>query len=222
MKLHFLLFLGAFSLSAGAAPTRTAKSSKVTLGTNHQVTFGSTFTSAAATTRTSAGLAKGSALKTYVTGDADLTVNYAYKVSPRIQLGFLASYYADGDETKFKDGTESASKSSELKLYGFLTYNFSEALTSSYYLTGLLGKEQSSSSTQETGSPTEKSDDDLTGVGLVFGKRFSLRGLGIFNLTYSPSIGIKRSLVGGDLSSDSKIDTLDSINLDVLKFDLLF
>ncbi|HXH29449.1 MAG TPA: hypothetical protein VNJ01_01430 [Bacteriovoracaceae bacterium] len=223
MKYIALAVLVVFSQQGLAAPRTVSKApaAKMAIGSKHQVSFGNTFSTAASGSRTSLGLNKDSDAISYLLGDADLSLNYAYKVLPRFQVGGIAGYSNDSEDIKYRDGSTLTEASTDIRIYLFVTFNFSQALSSSYYVTGLLGKELSDSESKDSALGTTKTDSDKTGAGLIFGKRFSLRSLGIVNLTYSPSISFKREIAGGDLKKEGT-DNLDSITLDLIKFDLLF
>ena len=63
------------------------------------------------------------------------------------------------------------------------------------------------SETKDTSDGTnDKSDWDASVMALSFGKRFSLKGIGIQNLTYAPQVSVAYGTIGGDLE-DAGVDS---------------
>ena len=79
------------------------------------------------------------------------------------------------------------------------------------------------SETEDTTETPPKTDSDI-GVSFVTiegGKRFSFDSLGLKNFTYSPSIAITSASYSDD-AKDAGLESSTSVQLNVLKFDILF
>lgn len=156
----------------------------------------------------------------------EVSFNYAYRFSERMQLGGFYQTWHQEYKFELRDGSSSSSDQ-ETQLYGlFLIYNFKPEISDSYFL-GLSvsffnHEEENSGDFGEAENKTPFEIDD-TGVTyeLVFGKRFSLKKWNINHLTYSPQIGIFHRTHGKDFD-DQEIVKGMGFSVQAIKFDFIF
>ena len=190
----------------------------------HMVTFGNNVTMGWSGSAATADVDSGLGIKDFTISNGEFAVNYAYRLASRFQLGFYLSNELDEQEVKARAGGKVKSEENHFSVYLLGTYNFSDDLSNAWYISAGIGKEYSKTETTDsTGGTVDKSetDYDVTGYILQVGKRFELKGLGIQNLTYSPSLTIHHGEAGGDLE-DGGVNSLTAVTLDLIKFDLLF
>ena len=156
----------------------------------------------------------------------DFSINYAYRLTDRFQLGaFLQSSH---EEHKFnKKGGGSAPTELEVNTYGlFGLLNFSDDITNSYYLgLGLsffsYEEETSHDFEDSEGKAPFELDDIGTTYELVFGKRWDLKHWQIAHITFAPQIGIYHRTHGKDFD-DQKVGNGTGLSFKPIKFDVLF
>ena len=157
---------------------------------------------------------------------SDLSLNYAYRISKRFQLG--AFYEGLHREYKFrrKDGGSSP-QTIESDTYGlFLIYNFNNNLYDAYYL-GLgvssttYEEEISHDFADSEGKAPLELDDTNETYELFFGKRIPISIMGFDNLSFSPQIKFFYQTHGKDFR-DQDVDYGLGMSLQPIRFDLLF
>lgn len=155
----------------------------------------------------------------------EVSLNYAYRISKKVQLG--GYYQSWHQEYKFKSKNGKSSSDLAATLYGiFVLYNFSEEINESYFLgfsTTLFNYEEENSGdfeNAENKTPFEIDDSGMT-YELTFGKRFALTKWNISHLTYAPQIGIFYRTHGKDFD-DQDINEGVGLNIQAIKFDFLF
>ena len=156
----------------------------------------------------------------------DLSLNYAYRLGQRWQVG---GYYQTGhSEYKFekKSGGTSFAKV-DTTIYGiFGLYNFSEDFTRAFYA-GLslsyfaIAEENSHNWTETEGKAPFELDDAGNTYEVVFGKRFSFEKWDIKHLTFSPSISVYYRNHAKDFD-DQGIKKGMGASFQPIKFDFLF
>ena len=214
VKTWIVIVMFVFSVTAMAQET----------GSKHMVMFGNNFKTEWNGSAGSYDVDSDSGIKDWDVSEGNFSLNYAYRIASRFQLGIHLSANSEKEEAKVRSGGKitAESKSSEVVLFGVL--NFSDKLEESFYLgLGLGVANIETESKDSTGGTTDKtdSDSDATIFQVNFGKRIPLTFMGIQNLTYSPSISYTRMKFGGDME-DEDIKSLSSVTLDIVKFDLLF
>ncbi len=106
--------------------------------------------------------------------------NYAYKISPRVQLGVMGDYYRSFNNTNSD-------------AYGLMLgaiYNFEDNLTESFYVSLYGG--YSWFNYYESGVVSGAHQESMKGK-VAMGKRFPLTRLNLPNVTYSPEISFTRT-----------------------------
>ncbi len=156
----------------------------------------------------------------------NISLNYAFLIAPRWQLG--AYYKASENKQVFdRKGTgKTTSKRNTTSFGAFIIYNFSPELVSCYYLgltTGRYNQEEQVSLdfAQDEGKVALEFDDDGENYGLFVGKRFSLKILGIKNISYSPQLTFFYNTHGKDLR-DQGLRKGKGLSIEPLKLDILF
>lgn len=157
---------------------------------------------------------------------SDLAINYAYRLSSRVQLG---SFYQNGHSEysfKTKDGSKTRAEI-ETNTFGlFSLYNFSNDLNDSWYVGYSFAianyeEENSEHFEQSEGKGPFELDDISTTHELIVGKRFSLRGFNVDNLAYSPQLRFFHRNHGKDFD-DQHVGSGTGLNIQPIRFDLLF
>jgi hypothetical protein len=138
----------------------------------HMIEMSTSTSALGAFTYSDSGPGSASSTSGYVGG------NYAYKISPRVQLGVQANYSRFHSDYSTTEG------------YNFMVggiLNFSDDLTNAFYtsLYGGMGWNHYSGN-------GNNSIENLNGK-VAFGKRFALTSLNLPNVTYSPEISYTRS-----------------------------
>jgi hypothetical protein len=157
---------------------------------------------------------------------SDLSLNYAYRISRRFQLG--AFYEQLSNEYKFKrKGAGTSSQSLETNTLGmFIIYNFHHDLKQAYYL-GLSAsnsfheEEVSHDFTDVEGKAPIELDDTNQTYELFFGKRLPISIMGFDNLSFSPQVRLFYQTHGKDFD-DQDVDYGLGVSLQPVRFDLLF
>lgn len=156
----------------------------------------------------------------------NFAINYAYRLTDRVQLGaFYKQSHYDGNLTN-KSGKEADIDEMSNSFGLFSIYNFSDDLFSSYYVGFLFAninaeREYGHGLTEAEGKAPFELDDAGSLYQIYFGKRFSLKRFGIHNITYSPQIGLYSRTYGKDFS-DQGFEKGKGIIVDIIRFDVLF
>lgn len=190
----------------------------------HQVMFGNTFSVGWSGSGSTAEVDSDLGIKDYDIANGELSLNYAYTIAPQFQLGAHFSNEMDSSETKYAAGGKVESEETSTSLVVFGIFNFSEDLFNSFYLGAGIGKSWSDSTDKDsTGGTTVENDleYDANIYYLTFGKRFNLESLGIKNLTFSPGISYFHMDINGD-AEDAGLESISTVVIDLVKFDLLF
>jgi len=164
-----------------------------------------------------------SGVKDQDSSNGSLALNYNYVLPNRIMLGAELIYENEKSEIKYTSGDKETSETTTSSLALSVGYNFNEDLFNSWWVKGSLGGGSIKSETEDTTETPPKTDSDI-GVSFVTiegGKRFSFDSLGLKNFTYSPSIAITSASYSDD-AKDAGLESSTSVQLNVLKFDILF
>jgi hypothetical protein len=157
---------------------------------------------------------------------SDLALNYAYRLSARVQLG---AFY-EGSHSEYRFGRPGGGRStieSEVNTAGaFVLYNFGDDLNDAWYtgysfaITTVEEENSHDFENAEGKAPFEL--DDLTETHeLIVGKRFSLRGFAVANLAFSPQLRLFYRTHGKDFD-DRNVGDGTGATISPLRFDLLF
>lgn len=157
---------------------------------------------------------------------ADLGLNYAYRVSSRIQIGAKYSSVHREYRLRSKAGGHSSVEIEELNIGGFAVYNFSNDLNDSWYAgygySVIQYEEENSEAFQDAEGKGPFEFDDASSRNEIFvGKRFSLRGFKMENFTYSPQISLYHQTHAKDFK-DNRIGNGEGFIIQPIRFDLLF
>lgn len=157
---------------------------------------------------------------------SDIGLNYAYRVSSRVQIG--ANYSNRHREFRFKSNTgkHSSVEIEEQSVGAFAIYNFSEDIRDSWYAgygySVIKYNEENSEEFQSAEGKGPFEFDDASSKNEIFiGKRFSLRGFNVPNLTFSPQISFYMQTHAKDFK-DNRIGNGTGINIQPIHLDLLF
>lgn len=157
---------------------------------------------------------------------ADIGLNYAYRVSSRIQIG--AKYSNTHREYRFRStsGGHTSVEIDEQTVGGFAIYNFSEDLNDAWYAgyaySVIKYNEENSEDFQTAEGKGPFEFDDASSKNEIFiGKRFSLRGFNLDNFAYSPQISGYYQSHAKDFK-DNKIGDGTGFTIQPIHFDLLF
>lgn len=156
----------------------------------------------------------------------NVAMNYAYRITPKQQIGF--HFQTMHSELKFdrRSGGQSTSEK-ELTSFGlFAVHNFKEDLKNSFYLaagaTYTNSEEEISHDFSDSeGKAPMETDDVIMSYDLYLGKRFELDAYDIKNLVYSPQIGFFYHSHSKDFD-DQGIKNGYGATILPIKFDLLF
>lgn len=188
----------------------------------HQVSFGANSNLTWNGTSATAKLNSATTIDDFDLTGGNFAVNYFYSISERLQLGFLIDNEVDESEIRLKSGTKITSEDKNTAVYILAQYNFNNSFEGSWYAGFGIGREKSEDTTiDSSGANNSNTSFRINGTALWIGKRFSLKSLGIENLTYSPMLSFQHGKVKGDLQSQG-IDEMSIVTLDILKLDLLF
>ena len=208
-----LLALCAMSLSFAAFAQSESPKHQITLGND---SFGWSGSGASADTDDSLGI------KDFNFAEGNFNINYMYRILPNIQIGAAIESSTDNSEIKYKDGGKLTDEDTVMNYSVRFTFNTHEELKNSFFITAALGKGTFKNETKDTSDGTKSSTKyDATIISGSFGKRFSMEGLGIQNLVYSPQVTVASAKFGGDLE-DSGVNSAVVVQLDIIRFDLLF
>ena len=196
-----------------------------TIGTTeqpkHQITFGNDsfgWDGSAATTDTDKSLG----IKDFTFGEGNFNVNYAYQIFPQVQIGAEIISRTEVQEIKYDDGGKYTDDDSTTTVGAFVTYNTSEEINNSFFITAGISKSTVKSETKDTSDNSKSSTKyDASIFSGAIGKRFSMQKLGIQNLVYSPKLTVASGKFSGDLE-ESGVNSAVQVKIDVLRFDLLF
>lgn len=187
----------------------------------HMISFGSTgFSGSASYERFSTS--NSSFLKDFNILKSNLSLNYAYRLSERWQLGVFLSHSDEVRDFQTTNGKKGKVKSFTWH-YGLSgIYNFSSDFFNSYYsaLTlSIFNHEEEFTH----GSPYYSLEDDRQAeiLELTLGKRFSLKNFNISNISYSPDLTVFVANSHKDFNDDG-IDHSTGLIIRLLKFDILF
>lgn len=156
----------------------------------------------------------------------DLSMNYAFRISRWFQLGGFFENYHSEYKFKKKGGGESPIEIETNTLGIFLLYNFREDLNDSWYVgpsISISNYEEENShdfGESEQKAPFELDDNSLV-YEMIIGKRFSLRGFKVDNLSYSPQVNFFHRTHGKDFD-DQNLGSGSGVNIQPIRFDLLF
>lgn len=193
----------------------------------HMVTFGSDYNSGWNLSSSKSDVDSGLGIDDYDISKGRLSLNYAYRIVNQFQLGLSLGSTSEETETKYNGSGGSGSgdykvDTKRTSFYLFGIFNFSEDFTETFYVLGGYGQETIENTTKDDRNSTaSKSESDVNSYMFQIGKRFNLKAAGIQNLVYSPAISYKFGTVGGDLN-DEGVESISTIQLDLVKFDLLF
>lgn len=152
---------------------------------------------------------------------SNIDVNYAYTFRHRWQIGGLLSNQTEERSFRTDSGQKGHVSYRNLLIGATLYYNFSDVLMESFY-TGLgvswLNHEEEFSHNIFN---YLEDDKNATIYELLIGKRWSLKRWGIENITYSPQVSLYVQRARKDYEDDGLQDSW-GVNLDVIKFDVLF
>ena len=196
-----------------------------TIGTTeqskHQITFGNDsfgWDGSSTTTDTDKSLG----IKDFTFGEGNFNVNYAYQIFPQVQIGVEIVSRVEEQEIKYEAGGKYTNDDSATTFGAFVTYNASEDLKNSFFITAGIGKSTVKTETKDTSENTESSSEyDISILSGAIGKRFSMQNLGIQNLVYSPKITVASGKISGDLE-ESGVNSAMQVKIDIMRFDLLF
>lgn len=161
-----------------------------------------------------------SGVKDHTASQGKISLNYNYVFPNRVMLGGEIVSETSKSEIKPVTGTKITAEDSDTRIGISLGYNFNEDLFRSWWIKGTLGSGNFESESEDSDG---KDTFDFKYGYFTFsaGKRFSFESWGIKNLSYSPSISITGLSVSGD-AEDAGLDSVSVVQLDILKFDLLF
>ena len=207
MRLFLLLFT--LSLPALAEQSR------------HQVTFGNNL--GVGWSASSSASETGLGIDDFEAQINNFSLNYAYRWGDRWQFGAAWAQLSDEQDIAL-DGGDLETEVRQTHMFIFATYNFHDQLQKAFFLTALFGRqhfEHASNDKRPTVLTGIDVEYDLTTYGLAFGKRFSVGNWDDNHISYSPSITYWVGEAGGDLDNDG-LDRLNTLRIDVVRFDFLF
>lgn len=185
-------------------------------GQTHQVSFSSNYSAGWSGEAFSAQTKNDARVDTFEGLSGEITINYAYTLSKRLQVGFAFTNITDESTLEFNDGSEREYETANRSLFLFTIYNFHNEFNRAFYAGAGLATEIKESEIQGADN-----DYIATGISFLFGKRFPLTDWGIENLTYAPMITFTAGLISGDLEDDG-VERVNTTTIDIVKFDLLF
>lgn len=162
-------------------------------------------------------------IKDQETTNSKMQLNYSYIFASRWMIGAVLGHNADTSQTKLATGekVKSETVTSSIEIVG--GYNFNEDLFNSWWVQLALGSGFTETEEKDPTATPVKTDTKTT-VGYVRmagGKRIALDGLGIKNVTFSPSLELVSSNYGKDADDEGKNSSV-SLQINILKFDVLF
>ena len=153
------------------------------------------------------------------TSEGSLQLNYAYLFENKFMAGLEIGSKTTGIEVKTTAGDKSTIDTATTRYALNAGYNFNDDFFNSWWVQVAYGAINKKTETKTTSKVTD--ENDATGFSLRVGKRFSFAGLGLNNITYSPSISYSSKTWTGD-NADLGFDKSAELQLNVLKFDILF
>lgn len=207
--MRLLILLVALSLPAFAAQAR------------HQVTFGNNL--GVGWSASSSSSETGLGIDDFEAQINNFSVNYAYRWGDRWQFGAVWAQLSDEQDIAL-DGGDLETEVRQTHMFIFVTYNFHDQLHNAFFLTALFGRQhfEHASNDKRPAVLTEIDIEyDLTTYGLSLGKRFSVGNWDNNHISYSPSISYWVGEGSGDLGNDG-LDQLNTLRIDVVRFDFLF
>lgn len=164
-----------------------------------------------------------SGVKDQDSSNGSLALNYHYVFPSRVMLGAELFYEMDKTETKFTDDHKETEENSVSSFAISLGYNFNEDLNNSWWIKASLGAGTIESENKDTSATPQKTkrEYDVSFFTIEGGKRFSFDSWGLKNFSYSPSIAITSASYGED-ADDVGLDKSTHVQLNILKFDILF
>lgn len=157
---------------------------------------------------------------------SNLSLNYAYRLYPRFQIG--AFYEGMHSEYKFsRRGGGESFQELEINTFGiFLLYNFSNDIHDAYYIglsAGNTNREEEISHdfTDAEGKAPIELDDTNQIYEFLFGKRIPIVMMGFENLSFSPQIRLFYKTHGKDFK-DQDVKYGLGTTIIPIRFDLMF
>ncbi len=185
-------------------------------GQTHQVSFSSNYSAGWSGEAFSSQTKNNSKVDSFEGLSGEITVNYAYTLTKRLQVGFAFTNVTDESTLKLDSGTETKYQTANRSLFLFSLFNFNDEFNKAFYAGGGLATEIKESEIKGTNN-----DYIASGLSVIIGKRFPLTDWGIENLTYAPMVTFTAGLISGDLKDDG-VERINTTTLDIIKFDLLF
>jgi len=164
-----------------------------------------------------------SGVKDHEGSEGNLRLNYHYIFSNGVMLGGEFKNSQETQDFKYTSGEKYSSKESSSSLALSVGYNFNDDFYNAWWVRGALGAGSIKSETKDTTETPQKttSEYSTTFVRLEIGKRFSFDGIGLKNVTYSPSVALTSFKYGKDAKDDGLKSSL-AVQINLLKFDLVF
>lgn len=161
-----------------------------------------------------------SGIKDHTVSGGKISLNYNYIFPTRVMLGGEIISETSKSEIKPVSGIKTTAEDSDTRIGISLGYNFNEDLYNSWWIKGTFGSGKYESESKDSDGK-ETFDFGYGYFTFSAGKRFSFESWGIKNLSYSPSISLTGLSVSGD-AEDAGLESASVVQLDILKFDLLF
>lgn len=150
----------------------------------------------------------------------NFSLNYAYRVGERWQLGAAMQMLSDEQEMKLAGG-EVETEVRQSHYFLFATYNFHHQIQRAWYLTALIGRQHFEHASNDKRIMVETDlEYDLTTYGVSIGKRWLMRSFDGAHVTFAPNITYYYGDASGDLGHDG-IENLRFVRVDVIRFDIL-
>lgn len=152
-----------------------------------------------------------------------LALNYGYIFESKVMVGAELNYEYEKSETEYDTGDKESEETTTSSLALFIGYNFNEDLFNSWWVKASLGAGSIETESKDTTATPQETDSDI-GVSFITieaGKRFSFEGLGLKNLTFSPSIAFTSASYDED-ADDAGLNESTAATLNIIKFDILF
>ena len=164
-----------------------------------------------------------SGVKDQDSSNGTLILNYNYVFSNHVMIGAELNYEMDKSEIKDTAGDKITEEETTSSLALSIGYNFNEDLFNSWWIKGSLGSGSLKTEIKDTTATPQKTESD---IGTNFftieaGKRFSFNSWGLKNFSYSPSIAFTSAKYDDD-ADDAGLESSTTVQLNILKFDILF
>ncbi len=187
----------------------------------HQLSFGHSPGVGWAATSSKGNTDEGLGIDGFKVQTNNLSVNYAYRLNHRWQVGAAVGIVSDEQEMKLDDG-EVETEVRQTHLFAFVTHNFHDEIQNAFFLTALFGRQHFEHASNDKRSSNEIDlEYDITSYGGSFGKRFTLKHWQRLHVAYAPAVSYFHGKGGGDLGHDG-LEKLRTWRVDVLRFDVLF